>query len=131
MRRVAIDTNIYVAFKKNELEIVNILSTCDLIKVDVTVLAELFAGFKLGKREKKNQEELVEFLNSPRVEIMNHDSETSEVYAKIVGDLKEKGRPIPTNDIWIAATAMQHGLWLLTLDAHFKYIEGLLLKLEK
>jgi tRNA(fMet)-specific endonuclease VapC len=51
---------------------------------------------------------------------------TADYYAKIFHDLRGKGRPIPSNDMWIAATAMQNGLWLATYDGHFKHIEGLL-----
>ncbi len=59
-----------------------------------------------------------------------HDLETAEYYALIVRRLKAKGRPIPTNDIWIAANAMKHGLALYSFDGHFGQIEGLLLLSE-
>ncbi len=109
MRRIAIDTNIYTSFKVN----------------DQRVIAELFSGFSLGAKEKKNRQELEAFLNSPRVEILSHDLETADYYALIVKRLKAKGRPIPTNDIWIAANAMKHGLALYSFDDHFEEIEGL------
>ena len=67
------------------------------------------------------------FLNSPRVEILLHDLETADFYALVVKTLKSKGRPIPTNDIWIAANAMRHGLALYSSDRHFEEVEGLLL----
>ena len=67
------------------------------------------------------------FLNSPRVEMLLHDLETAEYYALIVKRLRAKGRPIPTNDIWIAANAMKHGLALYSFDNHFEEIEGLVL----
>jgi predicted nucleic acid-binding protein len=95
--------------------------------VDITVIAELFSGFSLGDKEKKNRQELEEFINSPRVEILPHDLETADYYALIVKRLRAKGRPIPTNDIWIAANAMKHGLALYSFDGHFEEIEGLLL----
>mgnify|MGYP001572774111 CR=1 FL=1 len=122
MRRIAIDTNIYAAFKNNDEGVVEMFRNCDLIGVDMAVIAELFSGFSLGGREKKNRQELEAFLNSPRVEVHPHDLETAEYYALIVKKLRAKGRPIPTNDIWIAATAMLHDLQVLTQDAHYREI---------
>ena len=126
MKRIAIDTNIYTSFKANDERVVEAFRNCDLIGVDITVIAELFSGFSLGGKEKRNRQELEAFLNSPRVEMLLHDLETAEYYAWIVRRLKAKGRPIPTNDIWIAANAMKHGLALYSFDSHFGEIEGLL-----
>jgi len=127
MRRIAIDTNIYTSFKANDESVVEAFRNSDFIGVDITVIAELFSGFSLGGKEKKNRQELEAFLNSPRVEMLLHDLETAEYYALIVRRLKAKGRPIPTNDIWIAANAMKHGLALYSFDDHFGEVEGLLL----
>jgi predicted nucleic acid-binding protein len=127
MRRIAIDTNIYTSFKVNDQCVVETFRDCDLIGVDITVIAELFSGFSLGAKEKRNKQELEAFLNSPRVEVLLHDLETADYYALIVKRLRAKGRPIPTNDIWIAANAMKHGLALYSFDNHFEEIEGLLL----
>ena len=127
MRRIAIDTNVYVAFKNNDDGVIEAFRNCDLIGVDITVIAELITGFSLGGREKKNREELEAFLDAPRVEILPHEFETAEFYALIVKKLKMKGRPIPTNDIWIAANALKHGLALYSFDGHFQEIDGLLL----
>ncbi len=128
MRKILIDTNVYTAFMQNNGRIVNAFQNLDYIAIDITVLAELYSGFIAGKKEKKNRHELEALINSPRIEILNHDSDTSEFYAVIFKNLKIKGTPIPTNDIWIAATAMQHGLALLTLDKHFEKIPGLIIK---
>ena len=125
MRQIAMDTNIYTSFKVNDPSVVEAFRDCDLIGVDITVIAELFSGFSLGAKEKKNRQELEAFLNSPRVEVLLHDLETADYYALIVKRLKAKGRPIPTNDIWIAANAMKHGLALYSYDSYFEEIEGL------
>jgi predicted nucleic acid-binding protein len=127
MRRIAIDTNIYSSFKVDDQKVVEAFRNCDLIGVDVTVIAELFLGFSLGAKERKNRQELEAFLNAPRVEVLPHDLETADYYALIVKRLKAKGRPIPTNDIWIAANAIKHGLALYSFDRHFEAIEGLVL----
>ena len=128
MRKVLIDTNIYVSFKKNNNSTKETFRHLDLIGIDVTVLAELYSGFKYGKKEKLNRLELEQFINSQRVQLFFHDNITAEFYSEIYLQLRKKGHPIPTNDIWKAATAMQYGLALFTLDNHFSNIDGLILK---
>jgi len=128
MRKVLLDTNIYVAFKRNDMEIVDAFRHLDYIGIDVTVLAELYSGFKCGKKEKLNRIELKEFINNPRVHLLEHDYTTAEYYSIIYLNLREKGSPIPTNDIWIAAVALQNGLAVFTKDNHFSYIDGLIVK---
>jgi tRNA(fMet)-specific endonuclease VapC len=127
MRRISIDTNIYAAFKTGDKNVVEAFSNADFIGVDITVIAELLTGFLLGSRQKQNRDELQKFLENKRVSILYHDLETADFYAAVVKQLKKKGRPIPTNDIWIAANAMRQGLSLYSFDSHFREIEGLLL----
>jgi tRNA(fMet)-specific endonuclease VapC len=127
MKRIIIDTNFYVAFKKREDAAVVTLKKADYIAVNTVILGELLAGFRCGTREEQNREELDLFFDSPRVDLLPVDDGTAEFYAQIFADLKQKGRPIPTNDLWLAASAMQHGLALATYDDHFNSIGGLLL----
>ena len=127
MRRVLIDTNIYAAFKRNNKAIVEQMKKFDYIGLNATVLAELYSGFKGGQRELHNNNELIEFINTPRVNLLTIDKTTAEFYAEIYHKLKKKGTPIPTNDIWIAASAMENGLGLFTLDTHFNKIDGLII----
>lgn len=128
MKRVLIDTNIYAAFKRNVSEVVETLRRVDYIGINTIVLGELYGGFKGGSKEKKNLSELNSFLDRPRVNIIPIDETTSEFYAQIYWNLQRKGNPIPTNDLWIAASSFQHSLALYTLDAHFKKIDGLILQ---
>ena len=128
MKKILLDTNSYVAFKQNREDVVETIRHVDYIGMNSIVFGELLAGFKGGSREAQNRKELDEFLDSPRVEQISVNDETAEYYAKIFSDLKSRGLPIPSNDLWIAASAMQHGLALYTLDAHFQKINGLLLK---
>lgn len=130
MRRVLIDTNMYAAFKRNEPRVVEAFRHLDFIGIDITVLAELYTGFKGSKQERRNRQELETFINARRIEIIEHDADTAEFYATIHTGLKKKGKPIPTNVIWIAAAALQNGLALFTNDAHFLHIEGLVLKTD-
>ncbi|MDR4504036.1 MAG: PIN domain-containing protein [Candidatus Scalindua sp.] len=73
-------------------------------------------------------EELNLFLDSPRVHLIQIDEETAGFYAEIYWDLRRKGKPVPSNDMWVAASAMKHGLALFTFDEHFNNINVLLLK---
>ncbi len=127
MKRILIDTNAYAAFKRDDITAVNVIRTSAYIGINIVVLGELYSGFKGGSRETRNKKEFIQFLDSPRVDTILMDEETAEFYAKIYWDLKKKGRPIPSNDIWVAASAMRYGLALFTYDEHFKSIDGLLM----
>jgi len=127
IKRVLVDTDIYIEFLKGDKNVNNILSSADFIAFSVISVGEILSGFKISGNEKKYLKELDEFLYSPRLEIYDIDSETSEFYAKIYGELRVAGNPIPTNDIWIAALALQHGIKLLTNDSHFKKVSGIFL----
>ena len=89
-------------------------------------VGELLSGFKSGSREGKNRQELSVFLHSPRVMVYTVDENTAEHYSSVLYSLRKKGTPIPTNDIWIAAVSLQHGLPIYTMDKHFKQVEGLI-----
>jgi tRNA(fMet)-specific endonuclease VapC len=125
MKRLLIDTNIYSLALRGDHSIAEVLQKTDSIGFSTISIGELLSGFKAGSKEKKNREELNLFLDSQRVEIFPVDEETAEFYAEIIKGLKEIGKPIPSNDIWIAACAFQHGMKLFTVDAHFKSIQGL------
>lgn len=125
MKQLLIDTNVYVAFKRKEPSVIRLLRHVDSIAVNTVVLGELLAGFKGGIRESTNRMELDQFLDSPRVEVLILDESSADYFALVFNTLKLIGKPVPTNDIWIAASAMQHGRTLATLDSHFSYIAGL------
>jgi predicted nucleic acid-binding protein len=80
----------------------------------------------VGSREEKNRNELEFFLSSHRIKFASIDRNTSEYYAKIYKELRLKGKPIPINDLWIAATAMQYGGAIFTYDSHFEHINDLI-----
>lgn len=126
MRRVMVDTNAYVAFKRGDAGAVEIVRLADRLGVPAVVLGELLAGFAGGTREATNRAELADFLASRRVSVLPVGERTAEYYAMTFQGLRRKGRPIPTNDLWIAATAQEHGYRLFTRDDHFRAVEGLL-----
>ena len=86
------------------------------------VIGELWTGFLLGTRRAENIRELDEFLNHAVVEIVPIDEEVAHICGEIIVELRRKGRPLPTNDIWIAATAVRAGGTVLTFDEHFQEI---------
>lgn len=126
MSRILIDTNIYSHALRGSPDVVEQLQRIDEIFICAISIGELLSGFKSGAREKENRKELELFLDSPRVSIITIDDETAEFYAEIIRNLKKIGRPIPTNDVWIGAAAMQHGLKMYTKDSHFAFIPGLI-----
>jgi tRNA(fMet)-specific endonuclease VapC len=109
MKRILIDTNAYAAFKRNDPLAREVIRSSEHIGINMVVLGELYSGFKGGSREARNRKELAQFLDSPRVDAILIDEETAEFYAKIYWDLKKKGKPIPSSDIWVAASAMRDG----------------------
>ena len=122
MTRFLLDSSAYIAFKKSHPAILEILSQADEIILTPIVLGELRAGFMQGTKRDTNERELQTFLDSPRVSVIGLNEETADRYAVIRTTLRKAGTPISTNDIWIAATAMQHGLPILTSDRDFQKV---------
>jgi predicted nucleic acid-binding protein len=122
---VALDTNAYSDFLRGAPARVDIVRRADRLFLPLVVLGELRAGFAAGSREAENQATLRQFLASPRVRVLRPDETTTEHYAQIFLQLRQQGAAIPTNDLWIAALALQHGVELCTSDAHFLQVTGL------
>ena len=127
MKRILIDTNIYSHAMRGDHDITETLKKVETIGISVISIGELYSAFKAGSRKLENHTELEFFLDSPRVVLYPVDIITADYYAEILSGLKKAGTPIPTNDIWIAAAAFQHGLKLFTKDAHFSSVKGLVI----
>ncbi|MBI3554622.1 MAG: type II toxin-antitoxin system VapC family toxin [Elusimicrobia bacterium] len=125
--RLALDTNAYRAAAEGEERVVKFLRAADEISVPFIVVGELRAGFAAGTLGKKNEAKLTGFLGSPRVRVLCTDEQTTHHFAALFAQLRRQGTPIPTNDLWIAALAVQHGLPLLTLDRHFAHLPQILM----
>jgi len=117
--KVVIDTNRYTDFYNGVADVVRILEESQTVSVPIVVLAELRAGFLLGERVELNEGALSRFLEKQGVDVLIPDQQTTHHYAVLYRQLRRQGTPIPTNDIWIAALTIQHGLTLYTRDRHF------------
>lgn len=126
MSRVLIDTNAYSALLSGDKTIADELAAHEAVILSPIVIAELYDGFLHGSRNRENRRILERFRAKPRTVCVPITDATADWYAEIKRILRKKGRPIPINDVWIAASCMEHGARLLSLDAHFAEIDGLL-----
>lgn len=122
MSAFCLDTSAYSNFRRGNEEVATLLDRAELVGVSTITLGELRTGFLLGGKRQRNETELDAFLDSSVVEVLPVDSETSSHYGEIVAELRRAGTPVPTNDIWIAATAARNGTTVLTCDDHFERI---------
>lgn len=122
MSRLLLDTSAYSAMRRGDERLLRPVREASALFLTPVVIGELLYGFAGGDLERRNRDLLREFLDAERVGVLEIDEETAERYALIRGHLRREGVPIPANDLWIAASAAQHGLALLTLDSHFKSV---------
>jgi tRNA(fMet)-specific endonuclease VapC len=120
---LAIDTNRSTDFCRGDVAVVQTLEQVTAIFVPLIVLAELRAGFLAGTRAAANEQVLQQFLLRPGVRVLTPDEPTTHHYAALYRQLRQQATPIPTNDLWIAALVIQHGLTLYSRDAHFHHLQ--------
>ena len=125
---VLLDTSAYSALQRGYQPVLDVLRRSETVAVSAVVLGELYSGFRAGNRWAENTAQLAQFLSKPSVRVLDVTEETALRYAEVDVYLRKNGRPIPRNDVWIAAAAMEHGLQLLTLDVHFREIPLLLIQ---
>jgi len=124
--RVALDTNRLTDLFQGDRELADRLAECDQVWLPLMVLGEIQAGFLGGTQQHRNELLLRSFLIQPTVGILAPARDTADHYARLFVQLKRAGTPIPDNDLWIAALALQHDLILITRDRHFEFIPQLL-----
>ena len=125
MRRVLLDTNAYTAYMAKDAKVRQAIAEADEVPMSVFVLGEVHAGFQGGTKLRRNLEFLREFLDDSRARVLEATAETAEVFGWIKASLTKAGTPIPIQDIWIAAQAIQTGSVLITYDRHFLQVAGL------
>jgi tRNA(fMet)-specific endonuclease VapC len=123
--KILIDTNAYSLYWKNHPPVVNKITDSDSVLISPVVLGEILYGFRKGSRLERNLSLLKRFLEHEAVDMIPIGEVTADRYSRIVLQLQRQGTPIPSNDMWIAAQAMEHGAELLTADRHFEQISGL------
>ena len=123
--RVLLDSNAYSHLKRGHRPVAELVRGSEAILVPLVVIGELLYGFRNGSRLERNVRELHAFLDSPHVSVPAMTFTTADRYSRIASALRAKGRPIPSNDIWIAAHAMETGADLVSYDRHFGEVDGL------
>lgn len=123
--RLALDTSAYSRFRAGDSRVHDLIAAAEVVFVPVTVLGELRAAFEGGQRKKENFVTLTEFLAEPFVEIALVTTDVARRYGKVYAGLRQRGRPIPVNDMWIAATAMERASCLVTFDHDYEHVAGL------
>ena len=125
MKKVLLDTNAYARFLAGDEKVLARLAQADRVYMSVFVLGELFAGFRAGAKEKHNRRIFESFLSKPGVSVLEATTETAEYFGMIKASLRKVARPIPVNDVWIAAHVLEAGAVLVTYDSHFLAVPGL------
>jgi predicted nucleic acid-binding protein len=122
---VLIDTNVYVALRRGHAGAIRMVHDAEGVLVSAVVAGELLYGFRAGSRYERNRAELDDFLRSPRVALLPVTLDTADRFGRIAAGLRRSGRPLASNDIWIAAHAMETGAELLSFDRDFESVDGL------
>src|SRR5579862_4507989 len=117
--KLALDGNCYTDLCRGNVSVVNAVELADEVCLPFIVLGELRAGFAAGSQGPRNEAVLRRFLLKPGVGVLYADDQTTHHYATVYRQLRRQGTPIPTNDMWIAALALQHSLVLCARDKHF------------
>jgi tRNA(fMet)-specific endonuclease VapC len=120
--RYCLDTSAYSHFKRGAPRAVELVDGAEWLGLPSVVIGELWLGFLGGARVEQNQAELDEFLAHPAVEELVVDRAVARIFGEIVVALRAAGTPLPTNDIWIGATAARAGATVLTYDEHFRHM---------
>ena len=118
-----LDTNAIIALQRENEDLKKLLSTSTDVFVPAVAVGELYYGAYKSQRVEENRKNVAAFIAN-RV-VLNVDVDTADVYGQVKQALRAKGRPIPENDIWIAALAIQYDLTLIADDAHFGEVDNL------
>jgi tRNA(fMet)-specific endonuclease VapC len=123
--RLALDTSAYSRFRAGDERVHDLLAAAEIILIPAIVLGELYGAFELGSRSRENRVALSEFLNEPFVRVISVSADVARQYGRVYATLRRSGTPIPANDMWIAAAAIDQGACLLTFDRDFEHVAGL------
>ena len=123
--RILLDSNAYSAFMRGSEEVRALIQDAEEVLFSAIVVGEQLYGFRQGAHYDRNLAELRSFLERPYVSFIPVGPVTADRYSRVMTALKAKGRPIPTNDVWIAAHAMETGADLVSANGHFEHVDGI------
>ena len=123
--RVLLDTDAYSAMKRANAVVVDLIRRSEEVLLSTVVAGELLYGFRRGNRYERNRDELEQFAASPFVTVVPVTMATADRFGRVAAALRTRRKPIPTNDMWIAAQAMETGAELLSFDHHYEWVDGL------
>ena len=123
--RICLDTNAFSALSKGDPNVKTVIEEADEVILPATVFGELMFGFLNGSRFSENEKLLSRFLEEDGVSLQPVTHDIAERYGYVKAALKRNGTPIPENDIWIAAAALETGSRLVTYDSDFAHVGGL------
>ena len=123
--RVLLDSNAYSRLMRGDDQAAAVVRDATEILMSAVVVGELLYGFRSGSRLEKNMADLRSFLNNPYVSFVPVGPVTADRYSRVAAALRVKGSPIPANDVWIAAHAMETGADLVSADRHFESVDGI------
>ncbi|AFY87769.1 MULTISPECIES: type II toxin-antitoxin system VapC family toxin [Chroococcidiopsis] len=118
-----LDTNIIIALFADEAVVKSNLARANEVFISSIAIGELYYGARRSSRSNENLARIDELVANTTV--LGCNTQTARYYGEVKNKLRLKGRPLPENDIWIAALALQHSLTLVTRDAHFQQVENL------
>jgi len=123
--RLVLDTSAYSRFRAGDSRVHDLLAAAEVVLLPATVLGELHGAFEFGSRAKENRVTLAEFLAEPFVRVLPTTADVARHYGRVYASLRKAGQPIPANDMWIAAAAIDQGACLVTFDRDFEHVAGL------
>jgi tRNA(fMet)-specific endonuclease VapC len=123
--RLLLDTDAYSALKRGHAVVADLVRRSDEVLISTVVAGELLHGFRCGSRFERNRQDLDEFIACPFVTVVPVTLVTADRFSRVAAGLRKRGTPIPTNDIWVAAQAMETGAELLSFDRHYEAVDGL------
>jgi len=120
---ILLDSSVVIPHLRGKLDLTVQVPGSEPLFLPLTALGELYKGVFKSTQPEKNKLLIETFLQT--VAVLHPDTATALYYAQISADLERKGTPIPENDVWIAAVALECGMPLATRDAHFAQVDGL------
>ena len=123
--RILLDSDAYSLLMRGHQEVADLVRGAEEVLLSTVMVGEVLYGFRWGSYFERNVATLRSFLDSPYVSFVPVGPVTADRYSRIAASLRTKGRPIPVNDVWVAAHVMETGADLVSADGHFEHVDGI------